>query len=170
MKKYIHNIFVKSAVALSIPLSVLLSAPVTQAYDVKSWGGANCQAYFGSDEANITKAASGLVNNANVYKWVSCGITRDKLFSNPSNIGTRAFWVYVRGPAGKSTRCHLRESAVNGANVQTRSAGRIGPGWINLDTSLSSTNGSRTLYCYVPPRGGITHIRGYEYTLTDGNS
>ena len=170
MKKYIHNVLVKSTVALAVPLTMLLSAPVTQAYDVKSWGGANCQAYYGSDEGNITKSAAGVVNTANVYKWVSCGITRDKLFTNPSASGTRAFWVYVRGPAGKTTRCNLREAAVNGSNVQTRSAGRVGAGWINLDTSLSHTTGSRTLYCYLPPRGGITHIRGYEYTLTDSNS
>lgn len=160
----------KTIVALSLPLSVLLSAPVTQAYDVKSYGGANCQAYFGSQEGDLTKAVSGIYNASTAYKWVSCGIVQDKLFTATSNAGTVAFWVYVNNPNATRTYCYLQESNTNGSAVQVRAGNVVGNGWINLDTSSSSSFGSRTLYCYLPTRGRLSHIRTYEYTPSDSNS
>ena len=156
--------------AFALPIAALLSAPATQAYDVKSWSGANCQAYFGNQEGDFGKYAYGIYNSASAHRWLSCGVTRDKLFTNPSNIGTVAFWVYVVVPGNSQTNCYLRENTVNGAAVQTASGVRNGTGWISVDTAASATDGSRTLYCYLPSGGRLSHIRSYEYTLTDTNS
>ena len=170
MKKYLNNILVKTTLALSIPLTLMFAAPTAQAYDVKSWGGANCQAYFGGDEASLNKRVDGIYNASSSSKWVSCGVVRDKMFTAPSASGTFAFWVYVVLPANTTAYCRLREASVAGGNVQTRVTNKTNTGWINLDTSLSQTTGSRTLYCLLPSGGRLSHIRSYEYALTDSNS
>ena len=168
MNNKFKNILVKTTLTLSLPLTILLSTPTTQAFDVKSWGGANCQAYFGNQEGDLNKRADGIYNTASTARWVSCGITRDKLFTAPSASGTFAFWVYVNAPAGSTTYCNLREASVTGGNVQTRA--NNGNPWISLDTSLSQTTGSRTIYCLLPSKARLSHIRSYEYTPTDINS
>ena len=85
MGKVPNETFVRKIVVLLFLLFIVLFKPLSHAqalttntYDVKSWGGANCQAYYGAQEADFDKRVNGIYNRSDQYRLASCGIVQDK--------------------------------------------------------------------------------------------
>lgn len=154
--------YLLTTLAVMGALSMSLSAQA----DWKSEHGATCQAYFGSQEANIGKYANGATNLSTAYRWVSCGVPRDNVLNTN---GTSGLWVYVNSATNLTTTCYHRSAFSNGNPVQT-----IGPrygtnGWVYLDSSASAGFGTYHVYCYLPPGGRLSTVLVNEFADTNVN-
>ncbi len=155
--------FIKNSLTLifsTIVFSLGLNS-TTQAYDAKTYSGSLCQAYFGYDETWFHKYARGIFNRSSSYRWISCGVTRDRY----GLIGTHGAQIHVIAGSSRRTTCTLSERNTNGTILQSRAASRFGSGYIRLDTSRSKNfrNNARIIFCYVPPQATITSVEIREH-------
>ena len=102
--------------------------------DSKTESGVTCQAYFGTQEGDISKAVSGAVNVSAASRWVMCGVPRD---NHLNNTGTAGLWVYLNQGANDTTSCFHRSMNPDGSSAQVIAGNLAGSGWLALDSSLS---------------------------------
>lgn len=151
------------SVFLTCSLGVTINAAAAFV-DYKTENGATCQAYFGNEEGDIQKRNDGAMNVAAAHRWISCGVPRD----NAENLtGTLRLLVYINQGAATTTRCFHRSADTDGASVQTINNSITGPGWLSLDSAVSSSFGTYMVYCYLPPQVRLSTILVGEYTPTD---
>lgn len=150
--------------SVMLPLSLLVSQSA-QAYDLKVYSGAMCQAFYGSQEARFNKQWDGIKNISGTASWVMCGIVRD---NQQTIIGSNGFQAWVKAPGAAQTVCyHSERSRTTSVEVQTKALSRTGTGFLNLDTGLSQANGQRILACKLPPNGILSTIYYWEHDDTD---
>lgn len=160
----LHKNLLSATLSLTLPLAALFSTAPASA-DVKTYSGSVCQATYGSQEGDLYKYTTSIYNVATGYRWITCAVARDRL---NSTAGDWITYVYVEpANANQRTYCYLDEARVNGAIAQRNASSRLGEGWIALNTTFSESYGSRALYCYVPPKGFVNHLRIYEFNTFD---
>ena len=160
--KITKNKLLTGILTLAMPLAILMSAPSAQATDVKTYSGSMCEATFGFQAGDFYKYSGYTINQATSSRWLTCSVTRDRWFNVN---GTYAAWINVSNPGGASTRCYMNEHRPDGSYVQQVTA--AGSTWVGIDSSLSGNYGHRAVYCLVPAKGRVNHVRVYEHNAVD---
>ena len=161
----------KLALTFALPLA-LLSAPKAQAYDLKTWSGSTCQAFFGAQEQYFDKGWSGIKNTSSISRWISCGVTDDTYNSSGGNYdnGTQGADMYITQGNFSTTTCYLTERGYTGQEVDTDTQVKTGNGYLYIDTAAShAAYGARMLACKLAPGAVLNWIRIWEYDSSDGN-
>ena len=151
-----------------LTLALAAVAGSAQALDRKAFSGNGCEAYFGSNEADLDASIYGIHNRASGNRWVSCPIVRD----NTTNTnGTSVVWVGADKGVG-TLSCYLRSQQGQGSNVTSDSAftSAFGKQWLRLDVNSSSNYGYYMLYCSLPSNSRIASYHVEEFTFTDVNN
>lgn len=160
--KITKNKLLSGVLTLAMPLAMLMSAPSAQAYDVKTYSGSMCEATYGSQTGDFYKYTGYLLNKSTGSRWVTCAVTRDQ-WTNLN--GTLAAWINVKNVGTATTRCYMGEHRPDGNYVQQI----VGNGstWVPIDSSASDRYGHRAIYCYIPAKGRLNHVRIYEHNAVN---
>lgn len=160
----------KLVLAMALPLA-LVSAPKAQAYDLKTWSGSTCQAFYGAQEQYFDKTWSGIKNTSSAPRWASCAVTDDTYGSGGNyDNGTQGADVYISQSVSSVTTCYLTERGYTGQEIDTDTKVKSGGGYLYIDTAAShATFGARMLACKLAPGATLNWIRIWEYDSSDGN-
>lgn len=155
---------------LILPLLLLVTSNA-QAFDLKTWSGSTCQAFYGAQEQYFDKTWSGIKNTSSVPRWISCGVTDDTYGSGGNyDNGTQGANVYITQAVSSVTTCYLTERGFTGQEIDTDTQVKSGTGYLGINTAASdSFYGSRLLACKLAPGAALNWFRIWEYDSSDGN-
>ena len=159
----------KIALSLALPL-VMLSAPQAQAFDLKTWSGSMCSAFYGTQDQFFNRTHSGIKNISGDPRWVTCGVVDDTYNgSNSGNYdnGTQGARVRVQQPPASLSTCYLSERGDFGQEIDTTMVVIPGSGEQNLSTTASDHWGNRILLCKLAPGATLNRITIWEYDNSD---
>ena len=161
----------KIALSLALPL-VMLSTPQAQAFDLKTWSGSMCNAFYGTQDQHFNRTHSGIKNISGSPYWITCGVVDDTYNgSNSGNYdnGTQGARLRIEQPAASVSTCYLSERGDFGQEIDTRTTVQAGTGNLDMDTAVSDHWGNRLLLCKLAPGATLNRISIWEYDASDVN-
>ncbi len=119
-----------------------------------AYNGSYCENYMATDAANVAHQYNGLRNTTGNNRYVTCPIAVDEI---AVTTGTTQVWLHYTG-AG-TLRCTLNAMNGNGSVRQSKSASRVGTGWVSIPNLTTEDYwGSSVIYCNLPGNGTLNTV------------
>ena len=140
-------------------------------YDIKTYGGNSCHAYYGNDVGHFMWAAKGIKNVSSTLHWsVMCPIVTD----NYRGTDLYQVSVVIQKPAGSSCCCELSSLDPYGTEVAIEvhcfdQDAEFDSATLGIDMPKAS-GGYYALNCGLPPRGWLLKYQVVERYPTDNDN
>ncbi len=153
------NIIKSTLSVASVLATGLLFSTQVLADDAKTFAGATCEAYLGSESSDFQATTSNEIrNNSDGFRWIECPIVRDRTVN--SN-GFRSAQVFA-SHTNTSCRIYSRTATGGARDVEIRNGSTMNFNQINL----SSLRGSYHMICRLPSGGRLRSYTVHEFTPT----